>query len=293
MAKQSTAVTKNRPAPPPARRNEDELPAYMQGKAGQGVEMIGQGDIEIPRIKLMQGLSPELEQYNGLKAGDFFHTLTEKNLGNEVRIIPVYIDKRFILWNPREAGGGILARADDGIHWTPADAEFAVKLDKKDGGHSVTWRTAKTVQASRLDQWGTMNPKDKNSPPAATQMFNCVVMFPDEPDMPPAVVTLQRTAIKVARRLLGKLKITRAPAYGLVFKMGVVQEGDAQRKYYNYTFQGDGMVQDEDLFNRCEEMYHTFKEQGLAIRDLESIGDEASTDQEEPETEDPKGRPKY
>jgi hypothetical protein len=271
----------------------EALPAFMQGKAGQGVENISNTEAEIPRIKLIQGMSPELEIYNDLKAGHFFHTLTEEDLGPELRIVPIYVDVRFILWRPRDDGGGILARADDGIHWHPADVAFTVKLDKRDGGDTVTWKTAKTVTQSRLADWGTMNPKDKDSPPAATKMYNVVAGFPDHPDWPPGVITLQRSSIKVGRRLLGKLKITRAPSYGLIFKMGVIREGDGKNQFNNYSFVGDGMIQDEDYFNQCETMYKMFKEQGLAIRDLEGIGDEDAGGDEEPEADDGKKRPAY
>jgi len=109
-----------------------KLPAFMQEHARLGG--LDVGDLEMPRLKLLQASSPELTEFNNAKHGEFWHSLINESFGSTVRICPIYIDWRFILWRPREAGGGILARADDGKHWTPADTEFTVRLKS---GHEV------------------------------------------------------------------------------------------------------------------------------------------------------------
>lgn len=269
MAKNATVVTK---AESKAVAN---LPAFMQDHAGLGSENLGAGDVEVPRVKLIQKLSPELDEQNNLKPGEFFHTLAEKSFGKSVRVTPIYVDQRYILWRPRETGGGILARADDGIHWSPPNGEFGVKLK---GGAEVTWRTAPTVVASGLDKWGSSNPADPNSPPAATRMYNMVVTFPDEPDLPPAVITLQRAAIKVARRFIGKMKITRAPSFGLIFNMSSTEDESPAGKFYNYQFNSEGMVQDKATYDRNFEMYQYFKSQGIQVKDLEAAQEDDIAD---------------
>lgn len=249
-----------------------QLPAFMQEQIGLGTENLGAGDVEVPRVKLMQALSPELEEYGDLKQGEFFHTLAEAKLGKTVRITPIYTDQRFVLWRPRDSGGGILARADDGIHWSPPNGVYAVDLK---GGAKVVWRTAPTVAASGLDKWGSYNPADANSPPAATRMFNVVITLPDYPDLPPAVLTLQRASIKVARRFLGKLKITRAPSFGLIFEMAATEDhNNAGQKFWNYSFKAAGMIQEKDEYDRNFEYYKYFKEQGVRIRDIEGTQDD-------------------
>lgn len=248
-------------------------PDFMKDQIGLGTESIGAADTEIPRLKLMQKISPELDTFNDLKAGDFFHTLAEISLGREVRVTPIYTDIRYILWRPQDTGGGILARADDGIHWSPPDAQFEVELKK--GGPKVTWRTAKTIAQSGLAEWGSGNPSDPNSPPAATRMYNLVVTLPDHPDLPPAVVTLQRASIGVARKLMGKLKITRAPSFGLVFNMKSVEDKNgAGQIFLNYAFTAEGMVQDKEVYDKNFEYYQYFKAQGVNIKDIEGLQDE-------------------
>jgi len=258
--------------------NAVAMPEFMKEHVGLGTERLSGSDVEVPRLKLIQKLSPELETHNDVKAGDFFHSIAEMPMGNSIRITPIFVSQQFILWRPRETGGGILARAEDGIHWNPPSGEFAVKLKS---GQDVTWRTAPTVAQSGLDKWGSSNPADPNSPPAATRMYNIVVAFPDDPDMPPAVVTLQRAAIKVARKFIGKLKITRAPSFGLIFNMKSVEDSSPSGKFYNFAFASDGMVEDKAIYDRNYEMYQFFEKQGVSVKDLESaqddgIGDDAA-----------------
>jgi hypothetical protein len=244
--------------------------------AGVGVERISAADVEIPRILLLQALSPQVQD-GGERAGRFYHSVAEVALGDKLDIIIVYADQSFILWRPRESGGGILARAADGIHWSPPDATFEVKI--KGIKESIKWRTAPTVAKSGLAEWGSSNPDDPGSPPAATRMYNLVCVMPEHPELSPAVVTLQRSAIKVARKLMGKLKIAQAPVFGLKFTMDSVKDQNSQnQEFWNYRFTANGFVEDEKTFNACKEMYERFKAQGVKIRDIEGLQDDQMAD---------------
>lgn len=270
-----------------------KLPAFMREDAGMGKENIDRSDIETPRLKLMQGISDELTEYNELRAGNFFHTAAEHIFDQAFLAVPIFLDKQYILWNPLENGGGILARSPDAIHWSPSHGEFNVKLDKKDGGHNVTWRLAETVAQSGLANWGTMNPADPNSPPAATLMYNFVFAFPDFPDLMPAALTFQRSSIKQGRKLNTKLKTVRTPLFGSVFQISAYEDNNSVgQTFYNINATGAGLVGvdvgDEALYNMYRDMHMSLREQGLQIKDLES----AQTEEGSAGTDDPNA-PKY
>jgi hypothetical protein len=253
-----------------------QLPASMQKHAGP--DGLGVGEVEIPRLKLLQAQSPELAEFDNAKQGEFWHSLIDDRIGSTVRICPIYIDRRFILWRPREAGGGILARADDGKHWRPADTEFTVKLKS---GHEVKWRTSRTVAASGLARRGTYNPSDPNSPPAATRMYSIVCSFPDRQDLPPAVVILQRAGIKVATKLIGKLKALRAPSFGVILEMISFKDKSPSGEFYNYAFEIVGPVEDRAFYEENFAQYRFFIEQGLRVKDLESAQEDEASSAEE------------
>lgn len=251
------------------------LPAHMRDDAGMGKESIGQADMDIPRLKLMQGLSKELTLYDGLKTGNFFHTATEAIFDEPVRVVPIFMDKQYILWRPLEDGGGILARAADGVHWQPSAGSFTVKLDRKDGGDQVTWKLANTVQESGLANWGTMNPEDNNSPPAATLMYNFLLAFPDDPDQLPAVLTFQRSSIKIGRKFMTKLKTVRTPLFGSMFTLSsFVDHNSANQDFNNINIVGSGLVEDKDLYDSYKDLHLSLADKGLNIRDIDTLQDD-------------------
>lgn len=254
----------------------DFTPEWMKDMAGQGVEEVDVSDLEIPRLQLLQSLSPEVVDGDE-KPGVFYHSVLEEELGKDVLIIPVYTDVRYILWRPRHDGGGILARSDDGKHWSPPNATFTVKPDKN-SDRTVTWETKPTVQESGLDKWGSYDPNNENSQPAATKMYNIVAYLPDHPELSPCVITLQRGAVRVAKKLMGKLKLATAPSFGQVYRMTSIKDNSGEGDFFNYKFDKVGYVQDEELFNNLKDMYENFREMGVNIRDVESLGDEPQSD---------------
>lgn len=250
-----------------------KLPEYMRSQAGKGMEGMGAGDFEMPRVKLLQGISEELTMYDGVKAGEFFHTLAERGLGTELSITILHISKRFVLWRPRWDGGGILARADDAIHWSPANAEFEVSADKSKR-RKVKWCTKPTVAESGLAEWGTSDPEDPNSQPAATLCYVVVVHLHDFPELSPVALLLQRTALRGAKKLFGKLKVSGAPIFGLKFIAESVDDSSTAGDFKNWRFTSDGYV-DEEQFAEFEAMHEGFGRTGVNVRDIEGAQDEA------------------
>lgn len=256
------------------------LPAHMRGDANLGKESIGREDMEVPRLKLMQGVSPELEAYSDLRAGQFFHPAAEHIFEEGFIGVPIFMDRQHILWRPRDMGGGILARAMDGVHWSPPDTTFRVKLDAKDGGHEVEWTTAKTVQQSGLEAWGTMNPNDPNSPPASTLMYTFLLAFPEHPELIPAAFTFQRSSIKMGRKLNTKLKTVRTPLFGTAFRFFSVSDQNSKgQKFYNVDTAGAGLVGVDvgtpDMYEMYKQMHMQLRERGLMVKDLEGLQGEA------------------
>lgn len=271
-----TAAPALRNAPPPAEVTA-ALPAHMRSDVDMGKEAITQADMDIPRLKLMQGTSKELTLYDELRPGHFFHTASEMSFDEPFRVVPIYFDRQYILWRPLENGGGIIARAADGVNWSPSSGEFEVTLDRKDGGAKVKWRLTPTVQGSGLANWGTMNPDNPQSPPAATLMYNFVLAFPDYPDLMPAVLTFQRSSIRVGRKFMTKLKTVRTPLFGSVFTLSSVDDHNAANQdYKNISMVGAGLVEAPELYQFYKDMHLGLRKSGLNVRDVDSL-------QEDPE----------
>lgn len=250
-----------------------DAPEHLKSYQNTGMEQLDSSDTSVPRVKLIAATSPELDTYDDLRPGEFWHTVAEKSLGKSVLIVPVYVAKRYMLWKPRDAGGGILARANDGVHWNPANVTFDVPVDKK--GKIVKWSTKDTVDASGLAEWGTFDPDDKNSQPAATLMYDYVVMLPDYLDYGPAVISLQRGSASVAKQFNAKLKHGDKPMYSRVVKMSSYKETNAKGDdFHNFRFEPMGFVADPTITDTFKALHDQFREMGVNIKDEESLQDE-------------------
>lgn len=256
---------------------KDETALAQYG--AQGTEDIGREDMDIPRLKLLQGLSPELQTDDSLRAGMYYHTALAEGRKPPLYAVVVFWAKRYVLWNPRDAGGGILARADDAVHWQPANATFKVKLDRKDGGAEVIWKTKPTVAESGLDRWGSMNPADDKSPPAATLSYDLLLAFPGEPDWMPAVFSFQRSSIGQGRKLLTKLKTIRRPLFGTVWEWkSFVDSNSRNDQFYNTEAVAAGPLSDERLLEEYSNLNASLREKGFVVKPEEDadVGGEES-----------------
>lgn len=260
--------------------NTAVAPSFME-RGNAGTEVLDQKDIELPWLKLLQGTSPGLNE-NGWRAGNFLHSILETEVpGAEgFQITPIVTLKpRYMLFQDIDVGGGILARAEDGVHWVPANHEFKVKINK--GTKEVVWRTADTVAKSGLDAWGSYDPDDPNSAPAADLQYRYICVSPSHPEFGPFIILLQRSAIKAAKRLNALMMSSGYDAYGLVFNVSSEWEdkGPSDKKFL-WKFKRAGFVPDEATYLKNKELYEQFKDADISIHEEEqtATADTASGD---------------
>lgn len=236
------------------------LAQYSRGKIGN----IDSTDRILPRVKLIQAISPELVDFPEAKAGQFWHTIAQQNLGPTLRAVPIIIRKSYVLWAPRNDDRGILARAMDGIHWVPANAEFTVK--PKGASGSITYNTKGTVAESGLDQFGTSIPGDSNSPPAASLTYNMMWYLRDFPELSPSIIINTRSSVKPMQQLLSRIESKPVAHYVQVYDIGSVQQKGAEGPYFNFTYSAAGFA-DVDTAELCSRLYDQFGKEGWVASD--------------------------
>ena len=241
------------------------LPAHLAGYTKATIGNVDSSDRIIPRIKLIQAISPELMDFpDEAKAGQFWHTIAQQNMGPTLRAIPIVIRKSYILWAPRNDDRGILARAMDGIHWQPANAEFRVK--PKGSPTEVVYKTKDTVAASRLDQFGTSIPGDDNSPPAASLTYNMMWYLPDFPELSPSIIINTRSSVKPMQQLLSRIDSKPVAHFVQKYDIGSVQQKGAEGPYFNFTYTGAGFATAEEAAITAE-MFEQFSKGGWVASD--------------------------
>lgn len=255
------------------------LPDYLRNYNVGGEDNFDSSDVVIPRIKLLQGLSKEVEEYDEAKTGSFWHTGLDMNLGSEIKFVVADRRKKYLLVAPIADGQGILARSDDAVMWD-RKGSWTVKI--KGVKNPVTWTIDDlNVEKSGLTNWGTMIPEDSDSPPAATLFYDYLVFLPDHLDLGPAVISLARSQIKKAKKGLNdKIQLHRTngrPMQSIMFSAKSVDDSADGQDFKNWSFTSAGFVQDESLFKMALEYRG-------ALANLK-IQDESSNEQSE-------GRPK-
>lgn len=107
----STAVAKAR-STSVATMNDD----IFANDAGMGMESVTTRDLIIPRIGILQKLSPELDRSHakfikGAKEGDFCNIGMNEIIPSPMLFVPCYFKKQWLEWAPRKSGEGL-----KGIH---------------------------------------------------------------------------------------------------------------------------------------------------------------------------------
>lgn len=92
------------------------LPVFAMTSAAAGNENVTANDLKIPMLKVLQQLSPELDdsksQYiEGAKAGMIANTVTG-DASTSVMCMNLYFKSSFVVWLRRELGGGKVGEFD-------------------------------------------------------------------------------------------------------------------------------------------------------------------------------------
>lgn len=234
----------------------DQLPAYLQNQ-GPKVKIgnVDESDLIIPRVKLLQAISPEVETYENAKAGNFWHALAGEPMGNSLKFTPILVRKSYVLWSPRGDQRGILARSNDAVNWNVKDV---FKVRPKGSATEVIWSTeAGTVRASGLAEFGSSIPGNPNSQPAAALVYEFLVYFPDYPEFSPSLLLNTRSSVKPGKALVNKIDIRPTNIYGQQYIVKPVKEEGPEGPYYNYSYASDGYAT-EEVYEYCKMLYEKY-----------------------------------
>ncbi len=83
--------------------------SFLDEMAGQGFDNITQDDRALPFLRVLQPLSPQLDEdeseyIKGAKVGQFFNTVTNRVYGAEINLIPVRFQRTWLEWLPERKG---------------------------------------------------------------------------------------------------------------------------------------------------------------------------------------------
>lgn len=212
-----------------------DLPDYLKGSEGMGNENVGREDVTIPRIGIIQSLSPERKKTDakfipGAEEGQFFNTVTRELLPATFKFVDIMFTKTWGVFVHRDFGGGF-------------KGQFATEAEAK------------------IFAAGQENP---NQLEVVDTGIHVIVRVDDllRP-VETAIVMFTKSKLKVSRDMNQILKGSGAARFATLWEMSAVAETNKKnQEYFNFKATKQGWVT-PDLFAYCKQVYEEIKDKDL------------------------------
>lgn len=196
------------------KKQDDQLPAYIKQGAGRGNENVTSDDIQIPRISVLQALSPQIkksdpEYIEGAEQGIIFNVLTGELYPDGIQFVPVFFEKDHLVWKTRKSGGGLIARC--------ASAQEAQALANSDD-------TYEYVEAPN---------------------HICILLKSDGTPDCEVSIPMPTSKQKVSRRLNSLIRLNQGDRFSRVYKLLAVEDESPSGEYWNLAVENVGFPQEE------------------------------------------------
>lgn len=212
---------------------EDNVPAHLQGQedtVGRGSEGVGAEDLTIPRIQIIQDLSPQhkktkAEYIEGAEVGMAFNSATKALMHSPFYFVPVLFRKEYVIWKDRDSGGGF-------------KGAFPLMNEAKDHLRTLENQTLMDI--------------------VDTGQHFCLIISPETGLGEEAVVSMSKSQMKVSRNLNTVARLAGGDRFSRVYKMEVVEDKSEKGEFYNWKITQLGYAP-EPLYRQAEEMYNAIK----------------------------------
>ena len=232
----------------------NELPEWLRDKAVvRGAENVTTDDMIIPRIELVQALSPARKKTDaayieGAEEGMLYNNVTRELYGEGVTVVPVYYTKQFLVWKDRKSGGGG-SNGFRGAFATEALARDAI-TQLAEEGLEVSDTAQHFVLVKTGDAWQE------------------------------AVISMAKSKMKVSKRWNSLIRMTNTDSFSRAYKLSAITETNARNEsYFNFGITPLGFIP-KDVYDRAEKLYETIRAGGVKVSadyDTE-VHEEAPTD---------------
>lgn len=203
-------------------------PAYMQQGGNRGSEQVGMQDVVIPRIELVQALSPCLKEgdaayIEGAKPGMFYNSVTRELFGAALIVCPVFFKKQYLAWRDRKLGGGFGGAFD-----SAGECNDAIQ--------------------------GREDPENWEAMETAQQIVLVVNM--EDYSTTEAVLSCSRTKMKVSRQWNSLIRINGHDRFSRIYELSSVDESNTQNQDYKNIMVRYVDWAPETVYRAAEDLYN-------------------------------------
>lgn len=232
------------------------LPAERMKK--RGIKKLDKEDQMIPRIKVMQGLSPEVQE--GLaKYGDLVNSLTKENYGKEVTLVPIDWWVSRIYWRDRKEGGGIVCRSFDAIKGS----------------------TCGVCSECPHRNWTTSD-DGKQVPSNCVKIFNVLCALIKEEGKPEIIVaSFLKTSFKAGKEWINVMQYKNVDLFNYQYKLFTESITNDFGTFNILKYKDMNTIAPDNIYKDAEALYTQYADKPIKVDDVE----EESTDADNKPTE--------
>lgn len=213
-----------------------EAPAYLNTGSARGSEEVTSSDMVLPRLEIVQALSPIKETNEDAREGLLFNSVTEEILGDQIYFVPVYYRMEHLVWRDQDKGGGFL-----GSFPTAFEAENRKAQAVADGDDAGDIEVVDTPV-----QYGLRITSGSNN-------FEQIV------------ISMAKTKAKVSRRWNAMIQIAGGDRFSRVYKISTFRDENKKgQKFFNYVVQPAGFTP-EKVYREAERLYEVLKTQDVRV----------------------------
>ena len=203
-------------------RNQGMLDS-MNTEAPMGFEDEEADDLIIPRVKVIQTLSPEARDRSA-NEGDIINSLTKEKL-NGKKFIPVFKFNNNVWWKPRSEGGGIQCVARDG------------KIGKTSDDKTLMCQQCRRCEFDNTKQ-------GKEALPTCTKYINFFGFF--EGERAPIILSFSKTCYNEGKKLYSLAKVTMQNMWNYGYTLSEKKMAKGGNEWFVPVMAAAGATSDED-----------------------------------------------
>ena len=226
-----------------SKTNNKAVNLYEGALAGGGLEEVTSEDVQIPFLRVLQALSPQIKKSDpayikGAEQGGIFNTVTKKfwNGDDGVIVIPTYFQKKLLEFVPRSEGGGFVGEIN------PKNLPKIVKengMEMLENGNELV-RTAQ----------------------------HYVKIVHDDGTLENAIVDMKKTQLKKSREwvsIMGMFKYPKEAGQNLVgktmdswynmFRLTTVEESNDKGSWYTWKIVHEKQVDKIEYVNESKSLH--------------------------------------
>lgn len=203
------------------KKDPDEL--VVRNDTPMGFEDEDTGDVIIPRVKVVQTLSPECRAREA-DEGDIINSLTKEKLNGKV-FIPVFKFNNNVWWRERSEGGGIKCIARD------------ARVGQLSDGTTIMCAQCRRCEFDNSKQ-------GKEALPTCTKYINFFGFF--EGERMPIILSFSKTCYNEGKKLYSLAKVTMQNMWNFGYKMTEKKMAKGGNEWFVPVMTAAGPTSDED-----------------------------------------------